>query len=127
MKIRKQFDDYEPIANSSGSPIVNQYELNEETHELEKVGEFNLQNYINSFLTDTDIAMLVSKYKAGDINALNRVQRIYGDCTDLPDHLGDYLNTCKAIDFAQRIKAVQDKVSANNTNTNTNTESEVNT
>lgn len=126
VKIRKQFDDYVPIETACGSPIVDQFEWNEETHALEKVGEFNLQEYINSYLHDTDISMLVAKYKAGDVNALNRVQRIYGDCTVLPDHLGDYLNTCKAIDFAQRIKPVQDNMTAQKAVvTNTNTESEV--
>lgn len=102
MKIRRPYDDnFEIKATACGSPIIKQYEFDEETGVLEEVGEFDLQAYIDSFESDTDISKLVEKYKAGDLQALNRVQKIYGDVTELPSHLGEALELTKAVNFAQ--------------------------
>lgn len=102
MKIRRPYDDnFEIKATACGSRIIKQYEFNEEEGILEEVGEFDLQAYIDSFESETDITKLVEKYKAGDLQALNRVQKIYGDVTELPTHLGDALELTKAVNFAQ--------------------------
>lgn len=116
MKIRKPYED---ILNfkytESGCGIITQYEYDEEKEVLEEVGEFDLQAYINSFESETDVAKLVERYKAGDMQALNRVQKVYGDVTEIPSHLGEALELTKAVNFAQvAMKARQTTNQAHN-------------
>ena len=60
---------------------------------LEKVGEENIYDYIQSFAESVDINSIMARYQNGDVDALNKVQGFFGDFTDVPDSWVDVLNT----------------------------------
>lgn len=51
---------------------------------LTKVGTTNLYDKIQSYADSCDMAVLISRYMQGDYSALNRVQALYGDFSDMP-------------------------------------------
>lgn len=73
--------------SESGSPIVDDYIAETSRFgdvKLTKVGTSNLYERIQSYADSCDMALLISRYMQGDTTALNRVQALYGDFTDVP-------------------------------------------
>lgn len=54
---------------------------------LEKVGETDTQDLIDSYRDETDINRIVRRYTAGDTSVLARVQGVYFDATGAPQNL----------------------------------------
>lgn len=59
---------------------------------LDKVGEEDFQEYIQSFAESVDINTIIAKYGAGDTSVLERVQGFYFDATSVPDNMAELLN-----------------------------------
>ena len=51
---------------------------------LEKVGEHNTYEEIQSFLEETKIENIIARAAAGDLDALNQRQGIYADISEMP-------------------------------------------
>lgn len=72
----------------SGSRIVNKMHPvsnNQGVRYLEKVGETNLYDYIQSFREEVDLKKIIERCMlTGDGSALNKVQGSYADLTGLP-------------------------------------------
>ena len=54
---------------------------------IRKVGETDLQSFIESFADECDINRIVQRYAAGDVSVLQRVQGVYADYAGAPDNL----------------------------------------
>lgn len=78
-----------------GSPIRPVYSAKVESDGevlLTKVGEENIQEYIDACKDSTDIATIVSYYnQTGDETVLKRYAPTYGDFTKLPKSLAEFL------------------------------------
>lgn len=72
-------DLYSPIVNQDGTII------------LEKSGEENISEYINSFAESTDIESIVNRFTNGEINILHQKEGIYGDFTKMPKTYAEFL------------------------------------
>lgn len=60
--------------------------FNDEGHlEIKESGIFDRQEQIDANADACDISVLISRYEAGDITALNRRQGMFGDFTSAPD------------------------------------------
>lgn len=78
------------IPTKSGNRFADQFTLVTErdgnTH-LEKVGEIDTFDVINSYADECDLHNIVRRYESGDVNALNRAQGVFADTTQLPNDL----------------------------------------
>lgn len=54
---------------------------------IRKVGETDLQDFIDSFADECNINRIVQRYAAGDVSVLQRVQGVYADYSGAPDNL----------------------------------------
>ncbi|ALS03491.1 VP3 [Gokushovirus WZ-2015a] len=59
---------------------------------LEHAGELDSYAEIQSHKDSVDIHVLLSRYQNGDVHALQRVQGVFGDFTQLPKTYADALN-----------------------------------
>lgn len=77
---------------------------------LEPAGTHSLYEEIQSHADSVDINILLMRFKNGDINALNRVQGIYGDFSNMPETYIDAVNQIEQgrLDFAQLPPAVKE-------------------
>lgn len=71
---------YEPFFDEKGA------------RRLRVVGRESLHDYIQSFRDQTDINVILKRFQLGDISALNAQQGMYGDFTNAPATLSDFLN-----------------------------------
>lgn len=60
---------------------------------LEKVGETDTQELIDSYAAETDINRLMRRYASGDTAVLQRVQSMYYDATGAPRTLTEAFET----------------------------------
>lgn len=60
--------------------------------ELEKTGEYDLQERIQADKYACDINSIVARFRAGDESVLSRVQGSFGDFTGLPKTYAEVLN-----------------------------------
>ena len=99
MKFRTQFDSREPIYQCPGSPIHDLYspvfDERGKMH-LEKTGQENLYDFIQSHADSVDIHIILKQFAAGDVSVLSRVQGAYGDFTQMPKTFAEALNTMVA-------------------------------
>lgn len=82
------------IFTCPGSPIKDLYSpvVNDDgTITLEKSGEENIAEYINSFAESTDIQTIVKRFTNGEINVLNQREGTYGDFTQMPKTYAEFL------------------------------------
>lgn len=96
VKIFKPYDDEKPEAkpNCCGNVMEPQYRerYDERGHAyLEKVGEVNTYEKIQSYKDQCDIMSILSRYAAGDNSAL-AIPGYYIDTTKLPKTYTEYLN-----------------------------------
>lgn len=97
------FDDetQELFCSDPGSPIVDdfgEYYDKDGIYGVRKIGEHDLQAYINSFRDDVDVYKIIARAGAGDLSALNRVPGSYFDLTSLPDNVHE---ACQVMNEAQ--------------------------
>ena len=60
--------------------------FNDDGHlEIKESGIFDRQDQIDANASACDISVLISRYEAGDITALNRRQGMFGDFTSAPE------------------------------------------
>lgn len=63
---------------------------------LVKVGETDLQDYIQSFADECDVTRIVQRYANGDTAVLQRVQGVYCDVSGVPTDLTTAFETVSA-------------------------------
>lgn len=63
---------------------------------LVKVGESDLQDYIQSFADECDVSRIVQRYVNGDTSVLQRLQGVYCDVTGVPTDLTTAFQTVSA-------------------------------
>lgn len=63
---------------------------------LVKVGESDLQDYIQSFADECDVSRIVQRYANGDASVLQRLQGVYCDVTGVPTDLTTAFQTVSA-------------------------------
>lgn len=67
------------------------YKINGSRH-LEKVGEFPLDDYVQSFKESTTLDNIIRNYRNGDSSSLFAQAGAFGDFTSAPTSLADLLN-----------------------------------
>lgn len=63
---------------------------------LVKVGESDLQDYIQSFADECDVSRIVQRYANGDTSVLQRLQGVYCDVAGIPTDLTTAFQTVSA-------------------------------
>lgn len=96
MKFPTQFD--KPVRHYSrhGSRMKKLYQPSFDDNgdfKLVETGEANLYDEIQSYKDSVDINVLLRKYQEGDIHALERVQGVYGDFSNMPTTYSGMLNS----------------------------------
>lgn len=66
---------------------------------VEKIGEDDLYDRIQSFKDECDINVIIKRYQMGDVAALNKAQGIYVDATAAPDNIADLLNKLNKAEY----------------------------
>lgn len=82
------------IYSNAGSPIKDLFSpiVNEDgTITLEKSGEENITEFINSFAESTDIDSIVRRFTNGEIGILNQKDGTFGDFTNVPKTYAEFL------------------------------------
>lgn len=95
MMFDTQYTPHDRIAANPGSPVKflygGKYDANGRVV-LEKKGEENLYDYIQSFRDSVDLNVILARFSNGDVEALNKAQGFYADVTDFPKNMADALN-----------------------------------
>lgn len=90
-----QYTPHNRIFANQGSPVKvlygGKYDANGRVV-LEKKGEENLYDYIQSFRDSVDLNVILARFTNGDVEALNKSQGFYADVTDFPKNMADALN-----------------------------------
>jgi hypothetical protein len=90
-----QYSPHNRISANPGSPVkvlyAGKYDANGRVV-LEKKGEENLYDYIQSFRDSVDLNVILARFTNGDAEALNKAQGFYADVTDFPKNMADALN-----------------------------------
>lgn len=90
-----QYTPHNRISANPGSPVKvlygGRYDANGRVV-LEKKGEENLYDYIQSFRDSVDLNVILARFANGDVEALNKAQGFYADVTDFPMNMADALN-----------------------------------
>lgn len=90
-----QYSPHNRIAANPGSSVKvlygGKYDANGRVV-LEKKGEENLYDYIQSFKDSVDINVILARFSNGDCEALSRAQGFYADVTDFPSNMAEALN-----------------------------------
>lgn len=90
-----QYTPHNRIFANPGSPVKvlygGKYDANGRVV-LEKKGEENLYDYIQSFRDSVDLNVILARFSNGDVEALNKAQGFYADVTDFPKNMADALN-----------------------------------
>lgn len=90
-----QYTPHNRIAANAGSPVKvlygGKYDANGRVV-LEKKGEENLYDFIQSFRDSVDLNVILARFSNGDVDALNKAQGFYADVTEFPKNMADALN-----------------------------------
>lgn len=60
---------------------------------LEESGREDLYGFIQSHRDSVDIHKILERFASGDVTALQRVQGVFGDFSEMPTNYADLLNT----------------------------------
>lgn len=95
MKFRTKYDTLEKVVYSeAGCPIRDVYASKLDKNNnivVEKKGEENLYDYIQSFKDSVDINVVLKKFAAGDESALMQREGLYTDIVDMPTNLNEFV------------------------------------
>lgn len=90
-----QYSPHNRVAANPGSPVKvlygGKYDANGRVV-LEKKGEENIYDYIQSFRDSVDLNVILARFSNGDVDALNKAQGFYADVTGFPKNMADALN-----------------------------------
>lgn len=90
-----QYTPHDRILANVGSPVKvlyrGKYDANGRVV-LEKSGEENLYDYIQSFRDSVDLNVVLARFANGEVDALSKAQGFYADVTDFPTNLAEALN-----------------------------------
>lgn len=90
-----QYSEHERVHCSPGSPVRELYNGRYDANGrvvLEKSGEENLYQYIQSFKDSVDLNVILARFTNGEVDALSKAQGFYADVTDFPHNMADALN-----------------------------------
>lgn len=95
MEWRTQYDrgfsEYYSCSGNSVRPVYSSKIDDRGVLELQVVGEEDTYPLIQSYKDSCSINYLLAKYANGDVNALSKVQGVYGDFTELPKSFAEVL------------------------------------
>ena len=90
-----QYTPHDRIHANVGSPVKvlfrGKYDANGRVV-LEKSGEENLYDYIQSFRDSVDLNVILARFSNGEVDALSKAQGFYADVTDFPKNMAEALN-----------------------------------
>lgn len=90
-----QYTPHDRILANVGSPVKvlfrGKYDANGRVV-LEKSGEENLYDYIQSFRDSVDLNVILARFSNGEVDALSKAQGFYADVTDFPKNMAEALN-----------------------------------
>lgn len=90
-----QYTPHDRIIANAGSPVKalfrGKYDANGRVV-LEKSGEENLYDYIQSFRDSVDLNVILARFSNGEVDALSKAQGFYADVTDFPKNMAEALN-----------------------------------
>lgn len=92
---KTQFDPHERVSANLGDPAKILYSAkfdDKGVMDLVETGRENLYEYIQSYKESCDIHVILERFARGDIGALERVQGVYGDFSNVPKSYADMLN-----------------------------------
>lgn len=92
---------YDRVYCSSGDRIVEKHTLvydDQGNKKLVAAPSFDQYAYTQSFLRECDIDLMMKRYDAGDLNALQVTPGIYGSASDLSNNFADYFSANKAME-----------------------------
>ena len=90
-----QYTPHDRIVANAGSPVKvlfrGRYDANG-CVVLEKSGEENLYDFIQSFRDSVDLNVILARFSNGEVDALSKVQGFYADVTEFPKNMAEALN-----------------------------------
>lgn len=98
-KFKTQYDEHDRVYQDSGSrvKVLHGPKFTERgVLEIIETGVEDLYDYIQSHAESVDIHVVLSRFAAGDVDALARTQGFYMDATDLPKTYAEILNSVLA-------------------------------
>lgn len=98
MEFQTQYRSHERFRSNVGSSVKDVLSPvfdKEGRMSLEKVGEEDLYDYIQSHRESVDIQSIIKRCSMGDISALSRRQGMYGDFTEFPSTYAETLNAMR--------------------------------
>ena len=100
---KTQFHPHDRVAANGGSPIRILYSPKFDERgvmELVESGKENLYEFIQSHAESCDIHVILERFARGDVSALEKVQGVYGDFSNLPNSYADMLNLVRDAESA---------------------------
>lgn len=76
-------------------PVYKRIKCPDGCYRLEKVGETDIQDLIDSYANETDINRIMRRYAEGDVSVLARMQGVYYDAVGAPTNLTTAFETVK--------------------------------
>lgn len=92
---KTQFDSRERVYANVGSPVRVLYSPkfdDKGVMDLVETGRENLYEFIQSHKESCDIHVILERFARGDVGAIERVQGVYGDFSNVPKSYADMLN-----------------------------------
>lgn len=90
-----RYDRFDSPISECGSQIKDVYSAKRDNVGnlvVDKVGEENVYDYIQSFAQSVDLDLIMQRYENGETDALNKVQGFFGDFSSVPDNWPAVLN-----------------------------------
>lgn len=100
---KTQFHPHDRVTANGGSPIRILYspKFDEKgVMELVECGKENLYEFIQSHAESCDIHVILERFARGDVSALEKVQGVYGDFSNMPNSYADMLNLVRDAESA---------------------------
>lgn len=96
---------YDPVSTftPAGDPVHVEYSGKFDEKgilRLEKVGETNIYNEIQSHADSVDINNIIRRYESGEVDVLSRAQGIFADVTSAPRSYAEMLNLIRRAEEA---------------------------
>ena len=93
--LQVRYGDRKRFFTDPGSPIKDEYEPvfdNRGVWHLEKCGERNIFDEIQTHADSCDINIIMARYRNGETDVLTRVQGVYADVTEIPTDYAGLMN-----------------------------------
>jgi len=93
--LQVRYGDRKRVFSDPGSPIKDEYEPvfdKRGVWHLEKSGERNIFDEIQTHADSCDINIIMARYRNGETDVLTRVQGVYADVTQIPTDYAGVMN-----------------------------------